>query len=40
MSRPGKYPEELVNRGIGLAFQSGRPIAHVAAASECTRNPA
>jgi transposase len=31
MSRPRKYPEELVQRGIRLALESGRPIAHVAA---------
>lgn len=31
MSRPRKYPEELVERGVRLALESGRPIAHVAA---------
>jgi transposase len=31
MPRPRKYPEELVERGIRLVFESGRPIAHVAA---------
>jgi transposase len=31
MSRPRKYPEELMRRGIRLALESGRPIAHVAA---------
>jgi len=31
MSRPRKYPEELVQRGVRLALESGRPIAHVAA---------
>ena len=31
MSRPRKYPEELVARGVRLALESGRPIAHVAA---------
>jgi transposase len=31
MSRPRKYPEELMQRGIRLALESGRPIAHVAA---------
>ncbi len=31
MPRPRKYPEELIDRGIGLVFESGRPIAHVAA---------
>lgn len=30
MSRPRKYPEELIERGIRLVFESGRPIAHVA----------
>jgi transposase-like protein len=31
MSRPKKYPDELVRRGVGLALESGRPIAHIAA---------
>src|SRR2546422_1276100 len=31
MSRPRKYHEELLQRGVRLALQSGRPIAHVAA---------
>ena len=31
MPRPRKYPEELVQRGVRLALDSGRPIAHVAA---------
>jgi len=31
MSRPKKYPDELVARGVRLALDSGRPIAHVAA---------
>ncbi|MCA1681291.1 MAG: transposase [Actinobacteria bacterium] len=31
MSRPRKYPEELVGRGVRLVLESGRPIAHVAA---------
>jgi transposase len=31
MSRPRKYPEELLERGVRLALESGRPIAHVAA---------
>jgi transposase len=31
MSRRRKYPEELVERGIRMVFESGRPIAHVAA---------
>lgn len=31
MARPRKYPRELVDRGVRLALESGRPIAHVAA---------
>jgi transposase len=31
MARPKKYPEELVQRGIRLALESDRPIAHIAA---------
>jgi transposase len=31
MARPKKYPDELIQRGIRLALESGRPIAHVAA---------
>ena len=31
MARPKKYPDELVERGVRLALESGRPIAHVAA---------
>jgi len=30
MSRPRKYPEELLERGVRLTLESGRPIAHVA----------
>ena len=30
MSRPRTYPEELLERGVRLALESGRPIAHVA----------
>jgi len=30
MSRPRKYPQELIDRGVRLALESGRPIAHVA----------
>jgi transposase len=30
MPRPRKYTEELIERGIRLVFESGRPIAHVA----------
>jgi transposase len=31
MSRPRKYPEELIERGVRLALESSRPIRHVAA---------
>ena len=30
MSRPKKYPEELIHRGVRLALESGRPIAPIA----------
>jgi transposase len=30
MPRPGKYPEELLERAVRLVAESGRPIAHVA----------
>ncbi len=30
MPRPSKYPRELIERGVRLALESGRPIAHVA----------
>jgi transposase len=30
MPRPRKYPQELIDRGVRLALESGRPIAHVA----------
>jgi transposase len=30
MSRPRKYPQELIDRGVRLAIESGRPVAHVA----------
>lgn len=30
MPRPRKYPEELLDRGVRLVFESGRPIAAVA----------
>ena len=30
MPRPRKYPEELIQRGVRLALESGRPISHVA----------
>jgi transposase len=31
MSKSRKYPEELLERAVRLVFESGRPIAHVAA---------
>ena len=31
MSRPRKYPQELIDRGVRLAIEWGRPVAHVAA---------
>src|SRR5215210_7228864 len=31
MPRPKKYPDELIQRGIRLALESERPIAHIAA---------
>jgi transposase len=31
MARAGKYPVELLERATRLVFESGRPIAHVAA---------
>ena len=30
MSRSRKYPEELLERGVRLALESGRAVAHVA----------
>ena len=30
MSRPRKYPRELLDRGARVVIDSGRPIAHVA----------
>jgi transposase len=30
MSRPRKYPAELIGRGIRLALEGERPIAHIA----------
>jgi transposase-like protein len=30
-ARPNKYPDELTQRGVRLVFESGRPIAQVAA---------
>ena len=31
MPAPKKYPDELMERGVRLVFESPRPIAHVAA---------
>jgi transposase len=31
MPRPSKYPKELIERGVRLAIESGRPVRHVAA---------
>ena len=31
MPRGVRYPQELLDRGVRLALESGRPIAHVAA---------
>jgi transposase len=30
MARRSKYPQELMDRGVRLALESGRPVAHVA----------
>jgi len=30
MARPSKYPRELMDRGIRLALEGERPIAHIA----------
>ena len=30
MARQRKYPDELLDRGARMVFDSGRPIAHVA----------
>ncbi len=30
MARPRKYPDELLDRGVRVVVESGRPIAHVA----------
>ncbi len=30
MPRPRKYPQELIERGVRLAIESGRPVSHVA----------
>jgi transposase len=31
MAGPKKYPQELIERGVRLALESERPIAHIAA---------
>ena len=31
MPRPRKYPQELIDRGVRLPIESGRPVSHVAA---------
>ena len=31
MARPKKYPDELIRRGVRLALEGERPIAHIAA---------
>lgn len=30
MGRPRKYPPELIERGVRLVLESGRPVSHVA----------
>jgi transposase len=30
MARPKKYPDELIQRGVRLALEGERPIAHIA----------
>jgi transposase len=30
MARPTKYPKELIDRGVRLALEGERPIAHIA----------
>ena len=30
MARPSKYPEELLQRGVRLVLESGRPVTQVA----------
>ena len=30
MARPKKYPDELIRRGVRLALEGDRPIAHIA----------
>jgi transposase len=31
MPRPRKYPQELIDRGVRLVIESGRPVAQIAA---------
>src|SRR6202035_5806958 len=31
MARPSRYPKELLDRGVRLALEGERPIAHIAA---------
>jgi transposase len=31
MGRPKKYPDELIERAVRLALESGRPVRHIAA---------
>jgi transposase len=31
MAPPRRYPEELIQRGVRIALESDRPIAHIAA---------
>ena len=37
MPRPRKYPQELMDRGVRLVLESGRPIAHIAAVEQKPR---
>jgi transposase len=30
MARPKKYPDELIQRAVGIALEGERPIAHIA----------
>jgi hypothetical protein len=38
MARPKKYPDELVARGVRVALESKRPIAHVVRLSRSSWN--
>lgn len=38
MSRPRKYPVELIERGVRLALESGRPIAQLRRANEILKS--